>query len=113
MVFHTVFILFAMFGALLLLRWPKLVWLHLPALAWGLWIELAGGICPLTPLENGLREQAGDARYNGGFIEHYIVPVIYPPGLTHDTQLVLAAVLIILNAGLYALFWTRRRVGRG
>ena len=74
---------------------------HIPALAWGLWIELSGKICPLTPLENHLRALAGQAGYSGGFVEHYVIPVLYPPGLTRHTQWVLAAVLFFTNTIAY------------
>lgn len=111
LVFHLSFIVFATLGAALLLRWPRLIWLHLPALAWGIWIELSGGICPLTPLENSFRARAGEQGYQGSFIEHYLVPVIYPDGLTRETQWILAAILIIVNAALYGLWLRRRRNG--
>jgi hypothetical protein len=106
---HAGFILFALLGAALLVRWPRLVWLHLPALAWGSWIELSGGICPLTPLENDLRAAAGQQGYAGGFIDHYLTPIIYPAGLTRATQLVFAGLLIGINALLYLRFWRARR----
>ena len=107
---HLGFILFALLGAALLPRWPRLAWLHAPALAWGAWIELSGGICPLTPLENRLRHAAGEQGYDGGFIAHYLLPLIYPAGLTRETQWVLAAVLLAVNALLYLRWWrlTRR-----
>lgn len=105
---HFAFILFAVFGALLLLRWPRLAWLHLPALAWAAGIMMVGGVCPLTPLEQRLRAIAGQAGYEGGFIEHYIMPLIYPPGLTREAQLAGAALLLAANSAVYAL-WLRRR----
>lgn len=111
LVLHLGFILFATLGAALLLRWPRLIALHLPALGWGIWIELSGGICPLTPLENSFRARAGEQGYRGSFIEHYLVPVIYPDGLTRETQWILAAILIIVNAALYGLWLQRRRNG--
>ncbi len=104
---HLVFILFAVFGALLVLRWPRMVWLHLPALGWAGGIMIIGGICPLTPIENRLRAAEGGVTYAGGFIDHYIVPVIYPPGLTHAAQLAGAAVLLAFNAAIYVLAWRR------
>lgn len=100
---HLAFILFAALGALLLLRWPRLALLQLPALAWGVWIELSHGICPLTPLENRLRECAGQQGYAGGFVEHYLLAAIYPQGLQPGHQLLLAGVLVVLNAVLYAV----------
>ena len=77
-ILHLSFVLFVVFGGLLVLRWPRLAWVHLPAAAWGVAIEFTGGICPLTPLENWLREKAGEIGYADGFTEHYILPVLYP-----------------------------------
>lgn len=105
---HLAFIVFVVAGGLLLFRWPKLAWLHLPAAAWGAWIEIAGRICPLTTIENRLRRAAGAAGYDESFIEHYIVPVIYPSGLTRGLQIALAAVVIIVNLLVYAAFLYRR-----
>ncbi|AXQ31563.1 DUF2784 domain-containing protein [Solimonas sp. K1W22B-7] len=106
--FHFCFILFAVFGGLLAAwRW-KLRWLHLPALAWAAGIISLHGICPLTPLENHFRELAGQQGYAGGFIDHYLLPLIYPPGLTPATQLWLAVLLVTFNAGLYLWAWRRR-----
>jgi hypothetical protein len=109
---HLAFILFCALGGLFALRWPRVAWLHLPALAWGVGIELSGGVCPLTPLENRLRASAGGAGYAGGFIEHHLMPVIYPPGLTREAQLWLAAALALANAALYLAVWRRRRSAR-
>ena len=106
---HFGFILFAIFGALLALRWRRAPWLHLPALAWGAWIEVSGGVCPLTPLENDLRRAAGEEGYGASFIEHYLLPVIYPAGLTREVQWVLAGALIAVNVALYAFVIRRRR----
>ncbi|MEL7536236.1 MAG: DUF2784 domain-containing protein [Pseudomonadota bacterium] len=99
---HLGFILFAMLGGLLALRWRWAPLLHLPAVLWGAYIELSGGICPLTPLENDLRHAAGSSGYTGGFIEHYLIPLIYPSGLTHSVQVLLAAVLVAANVVIYA-----------
>ncbi|WP_439534849.1 DUF2784 domain-containing protein [Polymorphobacter sp.] len=104
MLVHFAFILFALLGAALLVRWPWLIWLHIPALAWGVWIELSGGLCPLTPLEIELREKAGQAGYRGGFIDHYLTPIIYPEGLTRGTQMQFAAILVAVNLFFYARF---------
>jgi hypothetical protein len=104
---HLAFILFVMFGGLLALRRPRAAWLHLPAFLWGGWIELSGGVCPLTPLENSLRRAAGAESYAVTFIEYYLLPVIYPGGLTRNVQLALAAGLVIANAIIYA--WVLRR----
>ena len=101
---HGAFILFAVFGGLLALRWRWLALLHLPAAAWAVLVEAAGWICPLTPLEVSLRIAAGQAGYQGGFVEHYLVPVIYPAGLTRGLQFALAAFVLAVNAGVYAAF---------
>lgn len=106
---HFAFILFVVFGGLLCLRWKRAAWLHVPALAWGLLIELAGWSCPLTPLELHLRELLGRAAYAGGFIEHYIVSLVYPQGLTRGGQLALGLALAVFNAAVYALAFRPRR----
>ena len=112
-VFHLGFIAFAIFGGWLVLWRISWAWLHLPACGWAIWIELSHGICPLTPLENHFRHLAGDAGYSGGFIEHYILPVIYPPGLEPADQVSLAAVLVTMNVALYVAAFVRwRRRGR-
>ena len=108
-VIHLAFIAFVVFGGWLAIRWPWLAWLHVPALLWGVWIELSSGICPLTPLENRLRAAAGEAGYGGGFVEYYLIPLIYPPGLTSGVQIVLAVGLVALNGVAYALLVRRRR----
>jgi len=103
---HGLFILFVVFGAALAVwRW-RLRWLHLPALAWGSWILASGGICPLTPLENRLRLQAGEAGYSGSFIDHYLMPLIYPEGL-EQLQGLFGALLLGINLGLYLWAWRR------
>jgi len=109
--FHSLFVTFVVLGGLLLTRWPALAWVHLPAAVWGALIELRGWICPLTPLEKALRVRAGEAGYEGGFIEHYLLPVLYPAGLTRGVQLALAAIVIGLNVAVYgwALFNPARR----
>ncbi len=113
LVVHGLFIVWAALGAVAVWRWPKLALLHLPALAWAVWIELSGGICPLTPLENSLRRAAGQTGYSGGFIDHYVGGAIYPDGLTRETQWVIAGVLLTINAVLYGLLIARvRRSGR-
>jgi Protein of Unknown function (DUF2784) len=109
---HLLFVLFVVLGGLLLMRWPSLAWVHLPAAVWGTLIELAGWICPLTPLEQMLRRRAGGAGYQGGFIEHYILPVLYPGNLTRNIQLVLAAVVVVVNLSIYG-YVIRRTRSRG
>jgi hypothetical protein len=109
---HFAFVLFVVLGGLLVLRWPRLAYLHLPAAVWGAAIELAGWICPLTPLEKRLRESAGLASYEGGFVEHYITPVLYPAGLTRGAQLVLGTLVIGINAAIYVRVLHSRRTRR-
>ncbi len=109
MLIHFAFIAFALLGSFLVLWKPWVIWLHLPALAWGAWIEASGGFCPLTPLENHFRALAGHSTYGEGFITHYLGPIIYPEGLTRSTQYMLLAVLIAVNAIGYSLVWRRRR----
>lgn len=106
-VLHLLFIGFVVLGGCLVLRWPKLALLHLPAACWGAVIELRGWICPLTPLENQLRQAAGDAGYPGSFIDQYLLPIIYPAGLTRGIQYGLAALVIIVNLAVYG--WLARR----
>lgn len=108
---HALFVVFVVAGGLLVLRWPWVAAVHLPAAVWGALIELRGWICPLTPLENSLRASAGQAGYAGGFIEHYLLPVLYPAGLTGRIQLVLGALVIAVNAVVYAMLLRRWRSG--
>ena len=108
---HFAFVLFVVLGGLLVLRWPRLAWAHLPAAIWGGMIELTGVICPLTPLEKWLREAGGLAAYEGGFIAHYILPVLYPAGLTRGTQVALGVAVTLLNAAVYWAVVRRRRGG--
>lgn len=107
---HLAFILFVVFGALLVWRFRQLAWLHMPAVIWAGVIQFTGGVCPLTPLENHLRRLGGEVGYAGGFIEHYLLPVIYPPGLTHEMQVALGFAVIVINGLAYGwlLFRARR-----
>lgn len=98
---HLAFVAFVLLGALLVPRWPKLAWVHLPAVCWGVLIEFAGWICPLTPLENALRVRGGGAGYAGGFIDHYITAVLYPSGLTRTVQVGLGSLALLINVLLY------------
>lgn len=100
-VLHLLFILFVFLGAFLVLRWPKLMWLHLPAAAWGVLIEFFGWWCPLTKWENHLLRQAGRAGYDSGFVAHYIMPIIYPPGLTRELEIAIGVFVLVLNAAIY------------
>ena len=106
-VLHFLFIVFAIFGGVLALRWRWIPWLHLPCVTWGAAVELTGRVCPLTPLENSLRAAGGAAGYPGGFIEHYLLAVIYPASLTREIQLALAGILLSLNAAVYFFVWRR------
>jgi hypothetical protein len=109
---HLSFIVFVLFGALLAWRWPWIVLAHLPAAAWGCCVELTGRICPLTYVENDLRSRAGLSGYSEGFIEHYLLPVIYPAGLTQHVQFGLAAVVVILNGVAYGWLLRKRLKAR-
>ena len=113
LILHFTFVAFVFAGALLLLRWRKLVWLHLPAALWGAVVEFTGWICPLTPLENRLLERAGRAGYSGDFINHYLLPVIYPESLTAKVQLVLGLLVVGANFALYTVVIARSRRLRG
>ena len=106
---HFAFVAFVALGGFLVIRWPKIAWAHVPAAIWGAGIELTGWICPLTPLENALRARAGGAAYEGDFIARYLLPVLYPEGLTRDAQFVLGSIVIFGNAVLYAVAARRRR----
>lgn len=105
---HFAFVVFVVLGGLLVLRWPRLAWLHLPAVAWGASIELLGWICPLTPLENRLRHEAGLAGYEGGFVEHYLLPLLYPASLSRSVQVILGLSVLLINAVLYGSILRRR-----
>ena len=107
-VLHSAFVLFVVLGGLFALRWPRAAWLHLPAAIWGAGIELLAGICPLTPLENHLRRLGGEAGYSGGFVEHYVLPVLYPEELTRGVQLAIGIFVVVLNVVIYAVVWRRR-----
>ena len=104
--FHFAFILFVMFGGFLVVRWPRAAWIHLPLAAWGAFVEFSGRVCPLTPLENHFRRLAGESGYAGGFIDQYLVRLVYPPGLTREMQIALGAGAILLNVAVYA--WALR-----
>ena len=106
---HFAFVLFVLFGGLLLFRWRKLAWLHLPAVVWGVIVEFAGWICPLTPLENRLRYQAGLEMYEGDFVMRYIMPVLYPQDLTRELQIVIGIVVLLINSLCYYYVFIRRK----
>jgi len=106
---HLAFVVFVVLGGLLVLCRPKVAWLHLPAAAWGVLIEFAGWICPLTPWEVSLRLRGGEAGYAGGFIGHYLTSLLYPAGLTRGVQIVLGSFALLLNAAIYSWIVARRR----
>jgi len=108
-VVHVAFVAFVVFGGLLVLGRPRLAWLHVPAAAWGVMIEFAGWVCPLTPLEKALRLRGGEAGYTGSFIDHYLLPLLYPAGLTRGVQLLLGTLVLVLNLAVYCLLLARRR----
>jgi hypothetical protein len=105
---HVAFVAFVVLGGLLVLRWRRVAWLHVPCALWGAWVEVAGWVCPLTPLENALRRAAGEAGYAGGFLEHYVAPILYPPGLTRGIQVALGIAVLALNVVVYSAAWRRR-----
>jgi len=106
---HLCFILFVVVGGFLSWRWRRLIWVHVPAAVWGALIEFAGWVCPLTPLENQLRRLAGGEGYGGGFIEHYLMPVMYPPGLSSRAQILLGSFVILVNAIAYSVYFVQHR----
>jgi hypothetical protein len=106
---HGAFVLFVVFGGLLVWRWPRAAWVHLPAAAWGAVIEFAGWVCPLTPLENRLRALAYEPGYTGDFVARYVFPVLYPEGLTREVQVTLGLAVVVLNALIYWRVLARRR----
>ena len=118
LVIHLAFAIFAGVGGLLVLRWRRLAWVHVPCAVWGALIMFAGWVCPLTPLEQDLRRRGGQAGYQGGFLEHYIVRVLYPQGLTRELQLGIGTGVVLVNAAVYgpmlvrAIRRRRETVGR-
>ncbi|MBW2590655.1 MAG: DUF2784 domain-containing protein [Deltaproteobacteria bacterium] len=108
-VLHFTFILFVLMGGILSIWWRKVVWIHIPAAVWGALIEFAGWICPLTPLENRLRAKGGEAGYLGGFVEKYILPVIYPTELTREIQIILGIFVITVNLVIYWKIFYKNR----
>lgn len=109
LVLHLAFILFVVLGGWLVAIRPKLIWLHLPVVVWGASVEFFSLTCPLTPLENWLRDRGGETGYSGGFIDHYLTPLMYPAGLTRGMQLALGVFVIAINLAAYAVIWSRRR----
>ena len=110
---HFLFVLFSLLGALLMIRWRKIIWLHLPAALWAAGIEFSGKICPLTPLENWLRVKGGGAGYTGDFIGQYLLRLLYPSGLTRGVQMTLGVMVVLINIGIYGyLFVSIKRKKR-
>lgn len=112
LLFHLAFIVFALLGAAMAVRWRWVPLVHLPVSAWAIFVELTGRSCPLTYLENSLRIKAGQSGYSESFIEHYLLAIIYPAGLTREIQFVLAAVVIIVNIAIYSWLFMRKRVSQ-
>ena len=106
-VLHLGFVLFVVLGGLIVARWRQLAWVHLPATAWAAWVEFADWICPLTPLENWLREQGGGTTYSSSFIEHYLLPILYPESLSRELQWVLGGAVLVINAVAYLVVFQR------
>jgi Protein of Unknown function (DUF2784) len=113
LILHASFVAYVMLGAFLVLRWPRTAWVHVPAVLWGAGIEFMGGLCPLTPLENHFRQLAGEDGYSGGFVEHYLLPVLYPDDLTRRVQIALGVTALVVNVAVYAwALWRSRAVER-
>ena len=108
-VLHFSFVLFVLFGGLLILKWPKVMWLHLPAVAWGAVVEFTGWICPLTPLEHWLRARSSESTHTGDFVARYLLSILYPEALTSDIQAILGASVLLVNLVVYGYLWERNR----
>ena len=109
---HLGFVVFVILGGLLVMKWAGLIWIHLAAVFWGIAIELSGWICPLTPLENWLRHKGGEENYQFDFVAHYLLPMLYPQGLTRGSQIVLGALVLVVNAAIYGWTFGQRKVQR-
>lgn len=107
-VLHLAFVLFVLLGGALVVRWPRVAWIHLPAVGWGAFVEFAGWVCPLTPLENWLRQHGGESVYTTTFIEHYFVPLLYPSFLSRELQWGLGGLVLVVNAAVYLVVFRRR-----
>jgi len=105
---HAAFVLFVVLGGLLALRWRRLAWVHAPAAVWGIAVEFAGWVCPLTPLENAFRERGGAAAFHGDFLQHYLLPLLYPVNLTRGSQVLLGSLALAVNAVVYWRMLTHR-----
>jgi hypothetical protein len=109
---HFAFVLFVVLGGLLVYRWPRWAWVHVPAFVWGAVIEFNNWVCPLTPLEQRFRMAAGEEGYSGGFVEHYLLPLLYPEGLTREIQLGLGLLVLGVNALVYGIWVWRKSLKR-
>ena len=109
LVIHMLFIVFVVFGGLIVLKWYRIIWLHIPCVIWGALIEFFGWICPLTYLENYFRELGNANSYEGGFIQHYLIPIVYPSGLTTNIQIILGTGVIVINLIVYYFVWRNRQ----
>ena len=105
---HLAFVIYAALGGLLFSWRPWFIWLHVPAFLWAVWIEFTGGICPLTHLENWLRIKAGQGSYESDFVANYILPLLYPVGLTRNLQIIMAILIIVINVAIYGLIFYKR-----
>ena len=112
LILHLCFILFVALGGLLVLKWPGVAWVHLPAATWGALVEIMGWICPLTPLEIAFRRAAGGGAYDITFVERYLVPIVYPSTLTREMQIALGLFVLGINLAVYGVVWRRRGAGR-
>lgn len=108
LIVHALFIGFVLFGSLSVLKWRKAIWIHIPCALWGALIEFFGWICPLTHLENYFRVIGDGDSYESSFIQHYLLPIIYPPGLTTDIQILLGVIVIAINLIIYSIVWCWR-----
>ena len=106
---HFAFVLFIIFGGLLVVYWRRVIWIHLPCVVWGALNEFFGWMCPLTPLENWLREAGGKGAYQTSFVEHCIFPTLYPVTLTREVQIILGLTVVVVNLGIYGWLWCRRK----
>ncbi|MDE0062550.1 MAG: DUF2784 domain-containing protein [Gammaproteobacteria bacterium] len=113
MVAHLLYIVFVVVGGLIAFRARWILWLHIPAVAWAIYVQYIGRVCPLTTWEKEFRDLAGDAGYDGGFIDHYIIPIIYPPDMTIAMHLVLGTLVILVNGGVYAALIAQARRAQG
>jgi hypothetical protein len=108
-ILHLAFVLFAVAGGLLALRFRYLAWIHIPAVLWAAYVEFSGRICPLTYMEMDLRQKAGRSGYNSGFVEHYLLPILYPEDLTRSVQIILGFTVLAINVGAYLWLWKNKR----